>query len=61
MNKEELLSRLCEIKKRSEDKKDNLYCDGEGSHVLVDKLLYEYIGFTAEEQEIINELCPWCA
>lgn len=35
------------------------WTDHEDTHIKIDELMYEYIGFTDEEIEIIKDLCPW--
>ncbi len=54
MNKEELMAK---IKALDVGK----WTDHEATHVKVDELLYDYIGFTDEEKTIIGSLCPWYA
>ncbi len=56
LNKKELMQEIYKIKKESIHNPDH-----EKSHRDIDTLLYEYIGFTDEEQEIIDSLCPWYA
>ena len=35
------------------------WTDNEKTHSVIDNLMYEYIGFTDEELEVIKDLCPW--
>ncbi|KKN46040.1 hypothetical protein LCGC14_0677340 [marine sediment metagenome] len=54
MNKQELVNKIREIEIKYKN-------DEEVSHLKVDALMYEYIGFTEKELKLVQDLCPWYA
>lgn len=61
MDKEELIKKIQEIKESciGVETYDKGQIDYERSHNKIDKLLWEYIGFTDEEITLVSDLCPW--